>query len=382
MDLKVPLFETTFGTEEEEAVRAPVRDGWLTMGTRTEEFEQVFAQATGARHVIAVNSCTAALHLALVACGVGPGDEVLCPTLTFVATANAARYIGARVVFCESVGVNNLLIDPDDVAARITPRTRALMVVHFAGYPADLPRLTALCRQHNLALIEDAAHACITDLQGQACGTWGDCGCFSFFSNKNITCGEGGALTTQDDRLAERLRLLRAHGMTTSTLDRHQGRAHTYDVVDIGYNYRLDEIRSNLLLAQMNRLDGFMEQRRRHVLTYRELLADGPVTVPDFDWARLSRPSDRLAPHIFPVVLPPGTDRGRVMDTMRARGVQTSVHYPPMHKFRSFRESHPGLSLPRTEDLAARELTLPLFPSMTREQIRLVCTSLREALHT
>ena len=379
-ELTVPLFDTQFGTAELDAVAGPLRDGWLTMGPRTEEFEREFAAAIGARHVVAVSNCTAALHLSLLAHSIGPSDEVLCPTLTFVATANAIRYVGARVVFCESCGPANLNIDPVDVEAKITPRTRAVIVVHFAGYPADMPRLMEICKRHNLVLIEDVAHACISTLQKRACGTWGECGCFSFFSNKNITCGEGGAITTNDDEVAKKLRLLRSHGMTTTTIDRHKGHAFTYDVVETGYNYRLDEMRSSLLLSQLSHLDDYLEKRQAHVEAYRDLLADVPVAIPDFDWSQLANPTDRVAHHIFPVLLPEDCDRGFVMQALRDRGVQTSIHYPPIHKFQSFSSQQSDVDLPRTDQLAARELTLPLFPLLSEEQIRHVATSLSAAL--
>jgi dTDP-4-amino-4,6-dideoxygalactose transaminase len=379
MNWKVPLFEPDFGPAELEAVQAPVREAWLTMGQYTERLEKTLCEMTGAAHAIAVTNCTAALHLSLLACGVGPGDEVICPTLTFVATANAIRYVGATPVFCESVGPDNLNLDPEDVRAKITPRTRAVMVVHYAGYPADMPRLAELADERGLVLIEDCAHALVSSLHGRACGAWGRLGCFSFFSNKNVTCGEGGAITTQDADLAERLKRLRSHGMTTMTLDRHKGRAYSYDVVDLGYNFRIDEIRSSLMLAQLRRLGGFLEARARHVALYNRLLKGSGVTVPGFDWERLARPGDAVGYHILPVLLPEGVDRLRVMAGLREHGVQSSIHYPPIHLFASFRDAARP-PLPRTEALAARELTLPLYPSMTEAQVRHVCASLGSTL--
>jgi dTDP-4-amino-4,6-dideoxygalactose transaminase len=380
MNWKVPLFEPDFGPAELEAVQAPVHEGWLTMGRYTERFEAALCELTGSAHAVAVSNCTAALHLSLLACGVGPGHEVLCPTLTFVATANAVRYVGATPVFCESVGAHDLNLDPEDVRAKVTPRTKAILVVHYAGYPADMPRIKDVAKEHDLLVVEDSAHALVSRLHGRACGTWGDAGCFSFFSNKNVTCGEGGAVTTQDADLAARLKRLRSHGMTTLTLDRHEGRAYSYDVTALGHNFRLDEIRSSLLLAQLRRLPGFLDARRRHVGLYRECLAGTEVVVPDFGWECLSRPGDSVGYHIMPVLLPEGTDRLRVMAALRERGVQSSVHYPPVHQFSSFRDSALPRTLPRTEALAARELTLPLYPSMTEAQVRYVCQGVTEAL--
>ena len=198
---------------------------WLSMGGETAAFEADFAALTGAAHALAVTNCTAALHLAGMALGWGPGDEVIVPSLTFVATANAVRYTGATPVFADIRSEDDLSLSPDDVAARITPRTRAIVVVHYGGYAADMPALLAVAERHGLDVVEDVAHAPGGSLDGRALGTWGRIGCFSFFANKNMTTGEGGMLTTDDDGLAERLRLLRSHGMTTLTWDRHRGHA-------------------------------------------------------------------------------------------------------------------------------------------------------------
>ncbi|RME21353.1 MAG: DegT/DnrJ/EryC1/StrS aminotransferase family protein [Deltaproteobacteria bacterium] len=374
--LRVPLFDLDLGPREQHAVQETLRSGWLTLGPTTARFEAAFAAATGAGHAVAVSSGTAALHLALAALGVGPGDEVICPALTFVATANAIRYVGATPVFCDIRGPDDLNLDPADVDRRITDRTRAVIAVHYAGYPADMPALASLCDAHGLWLVEDAAHACISRLDGRACGTLGDVGCFSFFSNKNITCGEGGALTTDDADLAARLRLLRSHGMTTGTVARHRGEARTYDVVALGYNYRIDELRSAILLAQLDRLPGFLARRRARVAGYRARLAGSPIRVPGFGRAGND---DEVGPHIMPVLLPEGTDRAAVMDSMRAAGVQTSIHYPPVHRLREFRDPQ-APPLPRTEAVAARELTLPLYPTLGESQLDLVCDSLRAAV--
>ena len=362
------------------AVRVPLERGWITMGPEVEGFEQEFAERLGVAHVVAVSSGTAALHASLLALGIGPGDAVICPSLTFVATVNAVRYVGAEVVFGDIQGPGNPSLDPEDVERRITKRTRALIVLHYAGYPADLPRLEALCARHGLALIEDAAHACVSTLGGRSCGGWGVCGCFSFFSNKNITCGEGGAVSTNDREIASRLRLIRSHGMTSTTTERHQGRTFEYDVVELGYNYRLDEMRASLLRSQLRRLDDFLTRRADAVSRYRRLLEDLPVVLPEFDSTRRSSPGDRAAHHIFPIMLPGGIDRTALRQRMWELGVQTSVHYPPAHRLAAFAGKDPVASLPNTEEAAARELTLPLFPSITPAQQERVRDCLRTAL--
>jgi dTDP-4-amino-4,6-dideoxygalactose transaminase len=240
MDWRVPLIDIDFGIEEEEAVLQVIRSRWLSMGMVTQAFEQEFAAFIGAKYALAVTNATAALHLACLAVGIGPGDEVIVPSLTFVATANAVRYTGATPVFADIESLDWLNISPASIESRITGHTKAILVVHYAGFPCNMPAIMDIARRHNLVVLEDAAHAIGSSLGGRSLGTWGAIGCYSFFSNKNMTTGEGGMLATDDDSLAEKLRLLRSHGMTSLSWDRHQGHAYSYDVVDLGYNYRID----------------------------------------------------------------------------------------------------------------------------------------------
>lgn len=375
------MFEPNFGAEELAAVQRPLRDGWITMGEVTLRLEAEFAKRCGVKHAMAVNNCTAALHLAVLAAGIRPGDEVICPTLTFVATANAVRYVGATPVFCESVGPTNLNIGPRQVAERITPRTRGVMTVHYAGFPVDMVGMQDLARKHNLVIIEDCAHALFSTLQGRCCGTWGAAGAFSFFGNKNMTCGEGGMVTTDDDDVADRVRNMRSHGMTTLTLDRYKGRAFSYDVIAHGYNYRMDEMRSALALVQLKRLDSFLHERRRVREWYCERLMGTQVMVPDFDWKAISQPGDSVGFHIMPVLLPEGCNREAVADRLKGQGIQSSVHYRPVHTFSAFSGSVPSAQRPAlTEVIAERELTLPMYPTMSNEQVDLVCECLLAAL--
>lgn len=398
---RIPLFAPDFGPAELEAVRRPIEDGWLTMGPQVARLEESWAAHTGAKHAVAVANGTAALHLAALAAGLGVGDEMLCPTLTFVASANAARYVGARPVFVESKGPDDLNLDPQDCLRKITPRTKAIMAVHYAGFPADMEALLAIAREHGLVLIEDSAHAVFsrTEVHGRArmCGSIGQTATFSLFSNKNVTCGEGGLITTDDDELVRRLRLWRSHGMTAPTLDRHLGRAVSYDVVAVGYNARLDEIHAALALAQLARVREFLWARHRLFREYRGRLESLPVTVPfagrpEFASDRPVAPTEGLGVeaaalpptgvHILSILLPEHVDRRAVMDRLKQRGVQTSIHYPPIHLFESFQQGDQGRrgALPRTEALADRQLTLPFYPTMKDEEIDLVVGALAEAL--
>lgn len=372
---RIPLADIDLGPEEEAAVLDVLRRRWLTMGGVTAAFEEEFAALTSAAHVLAVTNCTAALHLAGLALGWGPGDEVIVPSLTFVATANAVRYTGATPVFADILGEHDLSLSPDDVAARITPRTRAIIVVHYGGHAADMPALLALAGRHGLDVVEDVAHAPGATLDGRALGTWGDIGCFSFFSNKNMTTGEGGMVTTDDDTLAERLRLLRSHGMTTLTWDRHRGHAFSYDVVAPGYNYRIDEMRAAIGRVQLGKLPGNNARRRALDAHYRALL---PVALPGVG---LPYRATRGVPgcHLRPILLPRGADRARFMAGMKAAGIQTSIHYPPVHRFSYYRRDD-GPSLPITEAVAAREVTLPLYPAMSAGDVETVVAAAADAL--
>jgi len=372
------LSEIDFGPEEEDAVQKIVKSRWLTMGAVTQEFEQEFAAYVGVRHAIAVTNATAALHLACVASGLGPGDEAILPSLTFVATANAVRYTGAAPVFADIGGENDLNISIQEIEECITPRTRAIIVVHYGGYACDMPAILALAKEHGLTVIEDAAHAIGSKLNGRMLGTWGQVGCYSFFSNKNMTTGEGGMLVTNDDALAEKLRLLRSHGMTSLTWDRHNGHAWRYDVVDLGYNYRIDEIRAALGQVQLKKLDQNNQRRREKTLLYRQLLEEScpEIIIPFENHPGIS------ACHLMPILLPEEVSREEFMAAMKDVGIQTSIHYPPIHLFSAYREMSPPVSqsLAFTETMAAREVTLPLYPALSDDSIRMVVDAAQQFL--
>jgi dTDP-4-amino-4,6-dideoxygalactose transaminase len=374
---RIPLFDTRFGPEEEAAVLRPLRAGWLTMGEEVVKLEEELRAVTGARHAIAVSNCTAGLQLASAALGIGPGDEVIAPSLTFVATANAPRSLGAEVRLADATSADDLCVDPDSIEAAITPRTKAIFVVHYAGFPCRMDEIVALADEHGIPVVEDAAHAVFGTHNGRTLGLHGKVGVYSFYSNKNITCGEGGALVTDDDELAARLRLLRSHGMTTPTLDRHRGIATSYDVVMPGYNMRLDEIRAALLRAQLGKLPGFLKRRRELFRLYAEALAETPLRLP-FRGGRFEAELDETAIHILPVLLPAGSDRLAVMARMKQAGVQTSIHYPPVHRFACY--AGESDRLPRTTALAARELTLPFYPSLPDAHVESVVDTLLRSI--
>ena len=378
MNWRIPLSDIDIGAAEEQAVLNVLHSKWLTMGSMTQQLENESAQFLDAKHAIAVTNGTAALHLACLALGLGPGDEVIVPSLTFVATANAVRYTGATPVFADIRSQEDLNIDPRSIEQRITGRTRAIIVVHYGGYACDMPRIMEIAGEHNILVIEDAAHAIGSNLNGQSLGTWGVIGCFSFFSNKNLTTGEGGLLVTNSDEIAEKLRLFRSHGMTSLTWDRHKGHAWSYDVVELGYNYRIDEIRASLGLIQLKKLINNNQIRRNLSQLYRELLIEltPDIIIPFEDHPGLS------AAHIMPIILPPETSRLNFMEHMKEQGIQTSIHYPPIHMFTSYenQDDSEEVKLPITEDAAKREVTLPLYPTLTEDEVHEVVKGVQKAL--
>lgn len=375
MNWSIPLSDLDFGAEEEAAVLQVLKSKWLTMGEVTQAFEREFASYLDVRHAIAVSSCTAALHCACLAAGLKPGDEVILPSLTFVATANAVRYTGATPIFADVVSENDLNISPDAIEKCFSPRTRAILVVHYAGYPCDMPRIIAFAEQHGLFVIEDVAHAVGASLEGRFMGSWGDIGCFSFFSNKNMTTGEGGMVVTNEDALAEKIRLLRSHGMTSLTWDRHRGRAHSYDVVELGYNYRIDEIRSAIGRVQLGRLKKNNARRRQLTRLYRKHLREFDLLIPFEKYRGIT------SAHLLPIILPIGLDRPAFMEQMKARGIQTSIHFPPIHRFSVYNnKTFSPQPLYATEDVTAREVSLPFYPMLTDEDVTVVVRAVRDTL--
>jgi dTDP-4-amino-4,6-dideoxygalactose transaminase len=373
----VPLTDIAMPEQDVEAVLDCLRSGWLTMGPRTKAFEQALARYVGTPHAATVSSGTAALHLACQAAGLGPGDEVIVPAITFVASASACRYVGAEPVLCDVLGAHNFNVDVEDVARRITARTRAVIAVHFCGYPADVLALRKLCDEHGLVLIEDCAQAigAHVDAAGRQVGTVGELGCFSFFSKKQLCVGEGGMVCTADEKLDASVRLFRSHAMTSSTWDRHRGHDPAYDVVDIGFNFRLDEPRAALGLSRLQRLDADIAARRVIVRAYRERLADTPGVELVFDEQAVARASH----FAFPVLLADRDTRDRFRDELKAKRIQTTW-YPALHTFTEYRHFAPAGGLPRALEAADRHCALPLSASMDEAAVDAVVQAVRRAL--
>jgi dTDP-4-amino-4,6-dideoxygalactose transaminase len=372
----MPLTDIAVTEGDVEAVLDCLGSGWLTMGPRTKVFEQTLAGRIGTPHALAVSSGTAALHLACRAAGLGPGDEMIVPAFTFVASASAARFVGAKPVLCDIRGTHDVNLDVQDVERRITPRTRAVMAVHFFGYPADVLALRELCDAHGLVLIEDCAEAIEARVapEGPQVGTIGELGAFSFFSKNQLCVGEGGMVSTAEDELAERVRLLRSHALTSGTWDRHRGHDPAYDIVDIGFNYRIDEPRAALGLSRIERLDRDIAARRAVVRAYRERLAEIPGLQIPFDERAVE-----LATHFaFPVLLEDRETRDRFREELKEGGVQTTW-YPALHTFSEYRDSAPPEGLPRALEVSDRHCVLPLSASMDEGDVEAVVDVVRAA---
>jgi dTDP-4-amino-4,6-dideoxygalactose transaminase len=374
-DWIVPLSDVRYRDEEIEAVAGAYRRGWLSQGPAVARFEAAFADSVGSPHAVAVASGTAALHLACVALGLGAGDEVVMPSLTFAATAAAVHHAGATPVFADIRDKRSPWLSADAAAAAIGERTRAIINVSYGGHPGEVLALRELARDRGLLLIEDAAHAVGASVGGQRVGAIGDVGAFSFFANKNLPLGEGGMLVTGDAPLAERARRLRSHGLTADTWSRHRGEVSGYDVLEPGFNYRLDEARAALGDVLLSRLASDNAARSelasRYAATLEGLDRVNPVL--------RDEPDSHSAWHIYPLLLDRATWRAAFRERLAAAGVQTSVHYPALHLTAAFAKPA-GADLPATESYSARTVTVPMFPHMSEAQHARVIAAIADAM--
>lgn len=372
MEYKIPLFKLNFDEQEIQAVTDTIKSKWVSTGPKCEELEQIFIDQFNVKNAISMSNCTDALHLACKICDIGPGDEVLCPSLTFVASANSIRYVGGVPVFCDINGPDDLNIDPSEIEKKITPKTKAIMVVHLAGFPAKMDEIMNIAKKHNLKVIEDACHGPLSEYKGKKLGTIGDFGCFSFFSNKNISTGEGGMLITNNDEYAKKAKLLRSHGMTTMSFQRAKGHATEYDVVDLGYNFRMDDIRASIGVVQMKKLRGDLNKRIDVRSYYLEKLSEiKEIYIPFKDNIEF------VSNYIMPIVLKDSTveRRDRFRDYLHNKGIQTSNHYPPIHKFSIYTEYN--ADLPITEYVCANEVTLPMYADLGNDEIDYISDTIK-----
>jgi dTDP-4-amino-4,6-dideoxygalactose transaminase len=373
-DWQVPLSAVRLTDADIEAANEVYRSGWLSMGPRTAELERAFAEYTGSEQVLAVSSCTAGLHLALTGIGLGAGDEVIVPSITFVASANAVAYTGARPVFTEIAAVDRPWLSAEAAERAITPNTKAIVGVSYGGHPGEIEELRQLAADRDLDLIEDAAHGSGSWLGDRHLGTFGRAGAISFSAGKNLGVGEGGVVLTDDEDLAERARLARWHGVTRSNWERHRVGTESYQVSGLGFNYRMDDTRAALARSRLRRLDDDNRRRAALASVYGEELGElGGLSL-------LGAPPDsaRVSNSMFAVVLDEAVDRDAFRDSLAEAGIQTSVHFSPVHRFELYASS--GAELPVTDAFAARTVSLPMFAEMEEGQQAQVIEAVRREL--
>lgn len=377
MVYKIPLFNLNFDEREAQAAYDTIKSGWISTGPKNAELEQMFVDMWKVKYAVSMSNCTSSLHTCCMVCGFGPGDEVIVPSLTFAASYNCIRYVGATPVFADIVGPNHINIDPKDIEAKITPRTKGIIVVHMAGFPADMDAIMAIAKKHQLKVIEDACHGPLSEYKGKKLGTIGDCASFSFFSNKNISTGEGGMFITNNEKMAAKARLIRSHGMSTMSYQRASGHATEYDITCLGYNFRMDDIRAAIALEQLKKLPKDLEARVAVRRWYVERLVKNPrLSVPFADCKEFT------SNYIFPIVLLDSTKekRNALREYIHAAGVQTSVHYPAGHRFSTYKGL--GVVLPQTDYVADNEVTLPMYAALTKEQVDFICDTVEKGIET
>lgn len=358
----LPFSRPSIGEEEIQAVNQVLRSGWITTGPKNQALEQRFAESIGCRHAIAVASATGGMHLALLALGIGPGDEVITPSQTWVSTANMICLLGATPVFVD-VDRDTLMTDAARIEAAITPRTRAIIPVHYAGAAADMDPINALAQRHGIVVIEDAAHAAGTRYRGRPVGSQGTA-IFSFHAIKNMTCAEGGMFVTDNDALADRVRMLKFHGLGVDAYDRlTHGRKPQAQVIEPGFKYNLTDINAAIALVQLERLEAINARRAELAAAYHERLSGLPVeplALPDYP--------QHHAWHLFILRIDAercGIDRDGFMQALQQRGIGTGIHFIGSHLHSYYRQRFPDVSLPETEWNSARLCSIPLFPDMT-----------------
>jgi dTDP-4-amino-4,6-dideoxygalactose transaminase len=361
-------------------VVATMRSGWLGTGPRVHQFQQNFGKYVGARHAMALNSCTAALHLAMLAAGVGPGDEVITTPMTFCATANAIIHCGATPVFADC-DRHSLNIDPAKIVAKITPRTRAILPVHFAGRPCQMTEIAAIAKKHNLKIIEDCAHAIETEIDGRHVGTFGDFGCFSFYVTKNITTGEGGMVVCDNPEAANRIKILGLHGMSKDAWNRFsdQGYKH-YEVVEVGFKYNMMDLQAAIGLKQLEKVQKYWLRRQEIWNLYQEQFADLPVQLP-LD----PEPGTKHAYHLYTLLIDIqkiGRTRDQILEALTRENIGTGVHYLALHTHPYYAKTY-GLRLgdyPEAEFVSERTLSIPLSAKLTDDDVQSVIDAVRRVL--
>lgn len=377
--MKIPFSVPYIGDEEIQEVVAAIKSNWLSKGPKTLEFEGEFAKCTGAPYAVGLNSCTAGLHLAQLALGIGPGDEVITSPYTFVATANTIIHCGATPVFVD-IDPLTLNLQPELLEAAITPKTRAIIPVHFAGYPCEMERISEIARRYRLAIIEDAAHAVYTKYREQPIGTIGDITCFSFYATKNLATGEGGMITTAEAELAARIRMMSLHGMSKNAWNRYSEKGSWYyEVEHAGFKYNMTDLQAAFGLVQLQKLETMQHMRTRLAALYTSQLSDCDGVILPHDSSE-----HRHAWHLYTIRVDPERltiSRDELIDKLTEAGIGTSVHFIPVPHHPYYRRLGYRLDdYPHTKSVYAGTISLPLYPGLTDEQVAYVTQTLRDVV--
>jgi perosamine synthetase len=374
----IPFYVPWINKEDKKAIANALNSRWLTGGPQASNFEKIFADYIGAKFAVSVNSCTAALHLAMRVLNVGPGDEVIVPDLTFAATANAPIFCGAKPVFAD-IDEKTFNISPDDILEKITPQTKAIIPVHYGGQPCDMKEILQIAKDHKLSIVEDCAHSLGAKYHGQQTGTFGALGCFSFYPTKIITTLEGGMVTTNDEKVDKKLRLLREHAMSRTALERESGANWYYDVVDLGYNYRLTEAQAALGISQLKRIGDGIRRRISAANYYTKKLSkiDFGVVTP------YTSPNRSHIFHLYTIKIQKksmGITRNDVFKSLSASGIQSSVLYTPLHLMTFYKQflNEKSRHFPVAEKIYEEILSIPLYPTLTKKEMTIISSKINE----
>lgn len=378
----LPFHRPSLGPEEEQAVIEVLRSGWITKSQRTLEFEKRFAQYVGAKYAVGLNSCTAALHLSLIALGIKPGDEVITTPITFAATANVIEHCQAKPIFADIL-LKDLNINPEEIEKKITPKTKAIIPVHFSGFPCEMDEIFYIARKYGIPVIEDAAHALETIYKGKKIGSLESIStCFSFYATKNITTGEGGMLVTNDKEMEEKIRILSLHGISRDAWKRYglEGYRH-WDILYPGYKYNMFDLQAAIGICQLEKIEKFWKRRKEIVEQYNQAFSEEPAL-------KLLSTSKENKPayHLYVVVIKTEmlkADRDQIMNAIQAEGIGIGIHFRsiPQHPYYIKKYGYKKGSLPNAEYVSERVLSLPLYPAMTEKDVESVIQAVRKVLH-
>lgn len=368
----IPFHKICYDNNEIKSATNVMRSGWLTMGPKGRLLEDFFKKKMGSKKnkfALAVSSCTTALHLSLIAIGVKKGDEVICPSLTFVADANAIKYTGAKIVLCDVSSQENLNISYKDIEKKISRKTKAIIVVHYAGYPANLEEIIRISKKHNIKIIEDSCHSLFSNFKDKKLGNFGDLSVFSFYSNKNITSGEGGMIYGEK-KYFEKIKLLRNHGIKRNNFSSKKFNSQ-YDVIHCGYNYRLNEISSALLIEQLKKIDNLNNKRKKIAKYYKQKINK---YLPEIKIPFEKLIGGKFAYHIFPIVIPKKINREKMINFLKKKGIETTIHYKPINKFKFYKSN---IKLKNLDKIYKKILSLPIFPDLKKSEIDYIISCLR-----